>query len=138
LTFCFNGLIRTKIYTMKKISKALFTPVIVLCTLLLLTNCKDTANEHSIVGHYESVGDTDDQTIMYHITHVKDNIYGIKVDASFDGRETQTDYLEGSFNPQERILTTKRSNVVLNYQFSSDYKTVELLGEENDIKLKRK
>src|SRR5680860_1314495 len=125
---------------MKKISKALFTPVIVLCTLLLLlllANCKDTAND-TIVGQYESVGDTEDQTIIYHITHVKDNIYGIKVDAFFDGRETQTDYLEGSFNPKERILTTKRSNVVLNYQFSSDYKTVELLGEENDIKLKRK
>src|SRR5680860_1263699 len=87
---------------MKKISKALFTPVIVLCTLLLLANCKDTAND-TIVGQYESVGDTDDQTIIYHITHIKDNIYGIKVDAFFDGRETQTDYLEGSFNPQERI-----------------------------------
>ncbi len=106
--------------------------------VLLSVNCKNTPAEDTIVGQYESVGDSDNHTITYHITHVKENIYGIKVDASFDGTETQTDYLEGSFNPEELILTTKRSNVVLNYQFSSDYKTVELLGDENDIKLKRK
>lgn len=123
---------------MTKISKTLFIPAIVMCTLLLSVNCKNTAKEDTIVGRYESVGDSDDQKIEYHITHVKDNIYGIKVGASFDGTETQTDYLEGSFNPEERILTTKRSNVVLNYRFSQDYKTVALLGAENDIRLERK
>lgn len=112
--------------------------VITLCTVLLSVNCKNASKEDTIVGYYVSVGDSDDQKIEYHVTHVRDNLYGIKVDASFDGSETQTDYLEGSFNPEERILTTKRSNVVLNYQFSPDYKTVELLGEENDIKLERK
>lgn len=113
-------------------------PIIAICTLLLSVNCKNIYKEDTIVGRYESVGDADDQEIVYHITHVKDNIYGIKVEASFDGTQTQTDYLEGSFNPEERILTTKRSNVVLNYQFSRDYMTVELLGEENDIQLERK
>ncbi len=122
---------------MKKVLKTLL-PVITICLLLLSANCKNASSEDTIVGSYESVGDGDNQKIMYHITHIKDNIYGIKVDASFDGTETQTDYLEGSFNPEERILTTKRSNVVLNYQFSPDYKTVELLGDENDIKLERK
>lgn len=112
--------------------------VLTICLMLLSVNCKNASSEDTIVGSYESVGDNDNQKIMYHITHVKDNIYGIKVDASFDGTKTQTDYLEGSFNPEEGILTTKRSNVVLNYQFSSDYKTVELLGEEHDIKLERK
>ncbi len=112
--------------------------VIVVCTVLLAINCKNTSEEDTIVGSYESVGDTDEQKITYHITHIKENIYGIKVDASFDGTESQTDYLEGSFNPEERILTTKRSNVVLNYQFSKDYNSVELLGDENDIKLERK
>jgi hypothetical protein len=108
-------------------------------TFLLLTcNCKNATSEKTIVGRYESVGDTDDQEIEYHITHVKDNIYGIKVEAFFDGEQTQTDYLEGSFNPEERILTTKRSNVVLNYQFSPDYSSVKLLGDENDISLERK
>lgn len=121
-----------------KNSLKLLLPVIALCAVLLSTSCKDDPSGESIVGTYESVGDTDDQTIEYHITHVKDNIYGIKVDASFDGSETQTDYLEGSFNPEERILITKRSNVVLNYQFSSDYNTVKLLGDENPIKLERK
>lgn len=115
-----------------------FVPIIAICTLLLSVNCKNIYKEDSIVGRYESVGDADDQEIVYHITHVKDNIYGIKVEASFDGTQTQTDYLEGSFNPEERILITKRSNVVLNYKFSRDYMTVELLGEENDIKLERK
>lgn len=123
---------------MTKISKALFIPAIIICTLLLSVNCKNTAKEDTIVGRYESVGDSDDQKIEYHITHVKDNIYGIKVDASFDGTVTQTDYLEGSFNPKERILTTKRSNVVLNYKFSQDFRTVALMGEENDIRLERK
>jgi len=122
---------------MKKILR-IPLPVIALFALLLFPNCRDTAEENTIVGRYESVGDTENQKIMYHITHIKDNIYGIKVDASFDGTETQTDYLEGSFNPKERILTTKRSNVVLNYQFSSDYNTVGLIGEENEIKLVRK
>ncbi|WP_373519898.1 hypothetical protein [Pricia sp.] len=122
---------------MKKILKV-FMPVIILCAILLLVNCNNVSSENTIVGQYESVGDGANQRIMYYITHVKDNIYGIKVDASFDGTETQTDYLEGSFNPEERILTTKRSNVVLNYQFSPDYKSVELLGDENDIKLERK
>ncbi|MGB6150398.1 MAG: hypothetical protein WBG48_00280 [Pricia sp.] len=122
---------------MKKILRK-FVPVIALFTVLVFLSCKNTAEEYTIVGHYESVGDTENQKITYHITHVKENIYGIKVDAAFDGTETQTDYLEGSFNPKERILTTKRSNVVLNYQFSSDYNTVGLIGDENDIKLKRK
>lgn len=105
--------------------------------MLLFPNCKNTSEEKTIVGRYESVDDTNNQKITYHITYIKDNIYGIKVDASFDGTETQTDYLEGSFNPKERILTTKRSNVVLNYQFSSDYSLVGLIGDENDIKLER-
>jgi hypothetical protein len=122
---------------MKKISKIIM-PAIAVCTMLLSVNCKNTSREDTIVGRYESVGDSNDQKIEYHITHVKDNIYGIKVDAYFDGSETQTDYLEGSFNPEERILATKRSNVVLNYQFSPDYNTVELMGEENDIQLERK
>lgn len=123
---------------MKKISEALITPIMVIGMLLLAVSCKNVSSKDTIVGSYESVGDTDDQKIMYHITHVKDNIYGIKVDASFDGTETQTDYLEGSFNPEERILSTKRSNVVLNYQFSKDFRTVELMGEENEITLERK
>lgn len=122
---------------MKKIFKTLM-PVITIGLILLSVSCKNASSEDTIVGQYESVGDSDNQKITYHITHVKDNIYGIKVDASFDGTETQTDYLEGSFNPEELILTTKRSNVVLNYQFYSDYKTVELLGDENDMKLERK
>lgn len=122
---------------MKKITKV-FISVIALGMMLLSTNCRNTSKEDTIVGRYESVGDTENQKIVYHVTHVKDNIYGIKVDAYFDGSETQTDYLEGSFNPEERILATKRSNVVLNYQFSPDYNTVELMGEENDIKLERK
>ncbi len=111
---------------------------ITLCAVLLSANCKNASKENTIVGYYESVGDSDDQKIEYHVTHIRDNLYGIKVGAFFDGTETQTDYLEGSFNPKERILTTKRSNVVLNYQFSPDYKTVKLLGEENDIELERK
>lgn len=105
--------------------------------VLVTVNCKNDTREVSIVGDYESVGDTDNQKITYHITHIKDNVYGIKVDASFEGTETQTDYLEGSYNPEERILSTKRSNVVLNYQFSSDYNTVNLIGEENDMALER-
>ncbi len=113
-------------------------PVFTICLILLSVSCKKASSEDTIVGNYESVDNSDSQKIKYHITHVKDNIYGIKVDAFFDGTKTQTDYLEGSFNPEELILTTKRSNVVLNYQFSSDYKTVELLGDENDIKLERK
>lgn len=122
---------------MKTILKSIVT-VFAISAMLLTVNCKNNTKEDSIVGNYESVGDTDNQKIMYHITHIKDNIYGIKVDASFEGFETQTDYLEGSFNPEERILSTKRSNVVLNYQFSSDYSTVKLIGEENDISLERK
>ena len=113
-------------------------PFIALCVLPLCNGCKDTAKNDGIVGQYESVGDGEGQTIEYHVTHVKENVYGIKVEASFDGTETQTDYLEGSYNPKERILTTKRSNVVLNYQFSEDFTTVKLLGEENDITLERK
>lgn len=113
-------------------------PLIAAGGVLLSLNCKNTNKENTIVGRYVSVGDSDDQKIEYHITHVRDNIYGIKVEASFDGEETQTDYLEGSFNPEEGILATKRSNVVLNYQFSPDYNTVKLLGEENDILLERK
>ena len=122
---------------MKRIFKV-YVWGITLCAVLLSVNCKNAAKEDTIVGYYESVGDSDEQKIEYHVTHVRDNLYGIKVSAFFDGTETQTDYLEGSFNPQERILTTKRSNVVLNYQFSPDYKTVKLLGEENDIELERK
>ena len=120
-----------------KTSFKFLVAVLTIGALLLTINCKNTADDDSIVGKYESVGDSDDQEIMYHITHVKDNIYGIKVDASFDGTETQTDYLEGSYNTKERILSTKRSNVVLNYRFSSDYSTVELIGDENDIRLER-
>ncbi len=122
---------------MKRIFKV-YVWGITLCAVLLSVNCKNASKEDTIVGYYESVGDSDNQKIEYHVTHVRDNLYGIKVSAFFDGTETQTDYLEGSFNPQERILTTKRSNVVLNYQFSPDYKTVKLLGEENDIELERK
>lgn len=121
-----------------KIISGISIPVIAVSIALLSLNCKNTSREDTIVGRYESVGDTENREIVYHITHIKENIYGIKVDASFDGTDTQTDYLEGSFNPTERILTTKRSNVVLNYQFSPDYKTVELLGEENGMKLQRK
>lgn len=122
---------------MKTVFRTLLTMAGV-CMMTLSTNCKDTAKEDGITGRYESVGDTGNQRIEYHITHIKENIYGIKVDAHFDGEETQTDYLEGSYNPEERILTTKRSNVVLNYQFSPDFKTVNLMGEENDIQLERK
>lgn len=122
---------------MKRKNKALLL-IFTICMLSLSVNCKDKTSENTIVGRYESTGDPNNQEIVYHITHIKENIYGIKVDAYFDGEETQTDYLEGSFNPKERILTTKRSNVVLNYQFSPDYTTVELLGDENDITLKRK
>ncbi|KKM95603.1 hypothetical protein LCGC14_1186490, partial [marine sediment metagenome] len=82
-------------------------PVIALCAMLLFSSCNDTSTEKTIAGQYESVGDSDDQKITYHITHIKENVYGIKVDASFDGTDSQTDYLEGSFNPEERILTTK-------------------------------
>ena len=106
--------------------------------LVIITSCKNATDHTSIVGDYESVGDTHNQEIAYHITHIKDNIYGIKVDASFEGIETQTDYLEGSYNPKERILTTKRSNVILNYQFSEDLQSVHLIGDENDIELERK
>lgn len=113
-------------------------PLIVAFIVLLVVNCKNTSSEDTIVGRYESTGEIEDQKIVYHITHIKENLYGIKVIASFNGSETQTDYLEGSYNPEERILATKRSNVVLNYKFSANYKTVELLGDENDIKLKRK
>lgn len=113
-------------------------PIIALCLVSLSNGCKDTAKNNGIVGQYESVEDVEGQTIEYHITHIKENIYGIKVEASFDGIETQTDYLEGSYNPNERILTTKRSNVILNYYFSEDFTNVRLLGEENDIALKRK
>jgi hypothetical protein len=113
-------------------------PLIIGCIFLLVVNCKNTSSADVIVGRYESVDDNENQKIVYHITNIKDNLYGIKVNVFFDGTESQTDYLEGSYNPEERILTTKRSNVVLNYEFSSDYKTVELLGDENDIKLIRK
>lgn len=101
-------------------------------------NCRNASSDDTIVGRYMSAGDTDNKEIVYHITHIQDNLYGIKVSTSFNGTETQTDYLEGSYNPKERILATKRSNVVLSYKFSPDYKTVELLGAENDIKLERK
>jgi hypothetical protein len=113
-------------------------PLIIACIVLLVVNCKNTSSPDGIVGRYESVDANENQKIVYHITYIKDNLYGIKVNVFYDGFESQTDYLEGSYNPVERILTTKRSNVVLNYQFSSDYKTVELLGDENDIKLIRK
>lgn len=121
---------------MKK-NRTLLQVLVVTLILLISYNCKNAVSADSIVGRYESVGDTENQKIEYHITHVNENIYGIKVEASFDGTETQTDYLEGSFNPEERILTTKRSNVVLNYQFSPDYTSVKLLGDENDIRLER-
>lgn len=104
---------------------------------LLLFNCKDGTSDRSIVGIYETE-DENNQEIKYHISHIKDNIYGIKVDVYFDGAEAQTDYLEGSYNPKVRILTTKRSNVILNYEFSKDFQTIVLLGEENDLELKRK
>lgn len=106
--------------------------------VLLLVNCNTASSDSTIVGRYESTGDTADQKIVYHITHINDNLYGIKVEASFNGSETQTDYLEGSYNPEERMLATKRSNVVLSYKFSSDFKTIELLGDENPITLHRK
>ncbi|MGB7394039.1 MAG: hypothetical protein WA913_06570 [Pricia sp.] len=122
---------------MKKLI-GILTALFVTAVLLLTYNCKDSTSGETIVGRYESVGDTENQKIEYHITHIKENIYGIKVDVSFDGTETQTDYLEGSFNPEERILTTKRSNVVLNYQFSPDYSSVKLLGDENEIMLERR
>jgi len=120
--------------TSLKMIRSLF----VVCALVLMSSCKNTVQEESIVGHYETIMDPNDQRITYYITHIKDNLYGIKVNVSFNGTDTQTDYLEGSYNPEERILATKRSNVVLNYRFSSDYRTVELLGDENDIKLSRK
>lgn len=120
--------------TSLKMIRSLF----VVCALVLMTSCKNTVQEESIVGHYETIMDPNDQRITYYITHIKDNLYGIKVNVSFNGTDTQTNYLEGSYNPEERILATKRSNVVLNYRFSSDYRTVELLGDENDIKLSRK
>lgn len=121
-------------YSLMKVARFL----IVACIILLVVNCKNASSEDSIVGRYESSGDTEHKEIVYHITHIKDNLYGIKVSATFNGTETQTDYLEGSYNPEERILATKRSNVVLNYKFSPDYATVELLGDENDMKLERR
>lgn len=105
---------------------------------LLLLNCKDGTSDRSIDGFYETEDAANNQEIEYHISHIKDNIYGIKVDVYFDGAEVQTDYLEGSYNPKVRILTTKRSNVILNYEFSKDFETVVLLGDENDLELNRK
>lgn len=121
-------------------NKLLKLPTIFLLGLLvlLLVNCKNQSPEENIVGRYEAKDENKNQNIVYNITHIKDNIYGIKVEVSFDGFKSQTDYLEGSYNPEERILTTKRSNVVLNYQFSPNFETVEILGDENDIELKRK
>lgn len=111
----------------------------ILCFLAItLVNCKNHSSEDPIVGIYGTKDENNNQEIVYNITHIKDNIYGIKVEVSFDGPESQTDYLEGSYNPKERILTTKRSNVILNYQFSSNYETVKLMGDENDLQLKRK
>ncbi len=122
---------------MNRVSQLLI-PFIFGLLVLTLVNCKNPPSEDNIVGLYVAEDKNNMQEIVYNITHIKDNIYGIKVDVSFDGSESQTDYLEGSYNPEVRILTTKRSNVILNYQFSQDYGTIELLGDENDIKLRRK
>lgn len=105
---------------------------------ILVINCKNITSENSIVGFYETEDVETNQQIKYHISHIKDNIYGIKVEVYFDGIESQTDYLEGSYNPKVRILTTKRSNVILNYEFSKDFESIVLLGEENSLELKRK
>ena len=122
---------------MMRKSTVLLSLTMLMFIVLVSVGCKDAASENTIVGLYEVQKD-DGQKINYSITHIKDNIFGIKVNATFDGTEAQTDYLEGSYNEAERILTTKRSNVVLNYRFSPDYGTIELLGDENDLKLQRK
>jgi len=105
---------------------------------LILFNCKNDTSEQSITGFFETEDVENNRQIKYHISYIKDNIYGIKVEVYFDGSESQTDYLEGSYNPEVRILTTKRSNVILNYEFSEDFETVVLLGDENNLELKRK
>lgn len=105
---------------------------------IILFNCKNDTAEQSIAGIYETEDVENNQQIKYHISHIKDNIYGIKVEVYFDGSESQTDYLEGSYNPEVRILKTKRSNVILNYEFSKDFETVVLLGDEKNLELKRK
>jgi len=111
-------------------------PIYLFTIVLAIASCTTSAD--GIIGEYEIEDSANDQHILYSITHVKENIYGIKVEVSFEGEDAQTDYLEGSYNPEERILTTKRSNVILNYKFSSDFETVKLLGDGNDLKLTRK
>ncbi|MGB6151852.1 MAG: hypothetical protein WBG48_07665 [Pricia sp.] len=104
----------------------------------ILLSCGNTADKDQILGSYEASNKQKTKTMVYNITHIKENNYGVKFIADHEGKEAETAYYEGTYNQVERILSVNTGLAVMNLQFSDDYEKISLIGDKSGNILYRK
>lgn len=105
---------------------------------IMFLSCSLSNGSEQILGTFEAANKEKTKTMLYNISHIKENSYGVKFIAGRDGKETETAYYEGTYNENEKILSINTGLSTMNLQFSDDFDEISMIGDKSGYVMYRK